>query len=252
MPRLLTVIILLTFSDAVFGQADTIKYNQFGDKLEFSELNLNPNSTFEFHYYNIRSCRTWYSVNGTWKKVIEKIIFTDTMRWEEENLRIDTSSNNTDFVLIRVKNDKGNPLKGIEIIYNLPWANNPYKYLTDKNGEIRINKEILSKQRRKDLNDNDVQFAIRYSNQKYSEISMSTAFESKYDKIELTVVDRPEKEIIIRTTIYRIDCSEIYFESQQYTGNKGYRQKNWGNFREHNSRRTTGNKVLPQVKLDIQ
>ena len=241
MTKLLTIIIFLILSDKVCGQADTVKYNQFGDTLEFSELNLNPDNTFNFHHYNIRSCWTWYSVHGTWQADKEKIIFTDTMHWEEENLKFDTSINHTDFVLIKVKNDKGIPLKGIEIKYNLFWADNPITYLSDQNGEIKISKTVLNKQKLKEFDKNNVQFAIKYGNQKYSEISMSTSFEFSYDKIELTIVDNPKDENIIRTTTYKIDCSNIFFESQKYTGDKGYMEMNWGNFKQHGGQTTTGN-----------
>lgn len=227
-------------SDKVFGQTDTIKYNQFGDTLEFSELNLNPDNTFDFHHYNVRSCWTWYSVHGTWQADKEKIIFTDTMHWEEENLKFDTSINHTDFVLIKIKNDKGIPLKDVEIKYNLLWADKPITYLSDKNGEIKISKIVLEKQKRKEF-DNNVQFAIKYGNRKYSEISMSTSFEPWYDKIELTVVDKPKEEDIIRTTTYKIDCSNIFFVSQKYTGDKGYMEMNWGNFKQLGGQTTTGN-----------
>jgi hypothetical protein len=236
-------------SDKVSGQADTIKYKQFGDTLEFSELNLNPDNTFNFHHYNMRSCWTWYSVHGTWRVDKEKIIFTDTMHWEEENLKFDTSINHTDFVLIKIKNDKGTPLKGIEIKYNLLWADNPITYFSDQNGEIKISKTVLDKQKRKEF-DNDVQFAIKYGNQKYSEISMSTSFEFWYDKIELTVVDNPKEEDIIRTTTYKIDCSKIFFESQKYTDDKGYMEMNWGNFKLFDGQTTTGNKLLAQAGQD--
>ena len=249
MMRLLTIIIFLILSDKVSGQADTIKYKQFGDTLEFSELNLNPDNTFNFHHYNMRSCWTWYSVHGTWRVDKEKIIFTDTMHWEEENLKFDTSINHTDFVLIKIKNDKGTPLKGIEIKYNLLWADNPITYFSDQNGEIKISKTVLDKQKRKEF-DNDVQFAIKYGNQKYSEISMSTSFEFWYDKIELTVVDNPKEEDIIRTTTYKIDCSKIFFESQKYTDDKGYMEMNWGNFKLFDGQTTTGNKLLAQAGQD--
>jgi hypothetical protein len=161
----------LTFSDTVFGQTDTVKYNQFGDSLEFGELNLNPDNTFEFHHYNIRSCWTWYSVYGIWKRDNENIVFIDTIHWQEDNLRIDTSVNNTDFVLITVKSDKGKPLQGIEVKYNLFWADKPNTYVTDKNGEIKINKTIIGKQKRKEFDNNQVQLAIYYSNKKSSECS---------------------------------------------------------------------------------
>jgi hypothetical protein len=240
MKRPLSIAFLLTLFNITFGQTDTLKFKQFGDSIEFSELNLNSDKTFIFHHYNMRSCWTWYSVHGIWQADKEKIIFTDTLHWEEENLKFDTSVNHSDFVLIKIKNDKGTPLKNIEIKYNIMWAENPITYLSDQNGEIKISKTVLDKQKRKEFDNNNVQFAIKYGNQKYSEISMSTSFESLYDKIELTVVDKQKEEDIIRTTTYKIDGFNIFFESQKYTGDKGYLEMNWGNFKQHVGQTTTG------------
>ena len=61
---------------------------------------------------------------------------------------------------------------------------------------------------------------------------MSTSFQSAYDLIQIIVVDNPKEEEIIRKTVYKTECSEIYFNSQQYSGDKGYWQQNWGNFRQ--------------------
>ncbi|AEW00095.1 hypothetical protein A4D02_28825 [Niastella koreensis] len=92
-------------------QTDTLKFKQFGDSSEFSELNLNPDKTFAFHYYNTFSCWTWHSIYGTWKIKNNKIVFADTIYNEEDNIRFDTSANNkTNYILITVKNDHGKPL----------------------------------------------------------------------------------------------------------------------------------------------
>lgn len=51
-----------------------------------------------------------------------------------------------------------------------------------------------------------------YSNKK-SECSMSTSFEFTYALIQITIVDNPKEEDILRTTVYKTECSEIYFIS---------------------------------------
>jgi hypothetical protein len=229
MTRLLLIGILLTLSEISFGQGDTIKYKQFGDSQEFSELNLVSDNTFNFHHYNIRSCWTWYSVWGSWKKEKENIIFIDTVQWREENLRIDTSIQNTDFVLIRVKSDRGKPLKGIRIKYGNLWVDKPETYVTNKYGEIKVSKLSIYKQKSKDQG-NNVQFLIDYWNRRNSKCSMSTSFESYYDFIQVTILEDPKEEDIVRTTTYKSDGSKIYFLSQQFSRDRGYWEKSWGNF----------------------
>jgi hypothetical protein len=232
MRRPITIIFLLTLFNSSFGQTDTIKFKQFGDSSEFSELNLIPNKTFEFHHYNMRSCHTWYSAYGEWKVDNKKLVFTDTIHWEEDILRIDTSTNNySDYVLLTVKNDHGRPLVGVKIRYVLMWANSNHTYVTDERGQIKIRKNLSAKQRQKGNSNNNVRFAISFSNKKSSEYSMSTSFATAYDKIDITIVENPKEELIIRRTTYRIDGNEMYFESQTYTGDKGYGVQNWGNFR---------------------
>ena len=239
------IALILTFSYASFGQADTITYIQFGDSSEFSKLNLNPDHTFQFHHYNLRSCWTWYSVQGTWIADKEQIVFTDVIHWEEDMIRMDTSvDNKRDYVLLTVKSDLGKPLKGIKIKYNLHLTDYKNTYYTDENGQIKIKKEILNKQKQKGYDDN-VELAIQFRNRKSSNCSMSAFFESHYDKIDITIVDSPKEEKIVRTTVYRIIGPEIYFESQKYSVEKGYWQETWGNFRRLDERIITGAESLP-------
>lgn len=251
MKRPLIIAFLLTLFNITFGQTDTLKFKQFGDSIEFSEFKLNPNKTFIFHHYNMRSCWTWYSVAGTWKTDNNKIIFTDTIHWEEDIIRLDTSINNkTDYILITVKSDNGEPLKGIKVKYGLRWGNSNNSYVTDEKGEIKISKSFISKQKQKGDDDNSVEFAIHFSNKKSSECSMSTSFEASYNRVDITIVDNPKEELIIRTTTYRIDNNNIYFETQHFTGDKGYGIQNWGNFKLTAGQITTGNKRFGKMRAD--
>ena len=232
MSRTLIVLFLLTLFKISFGQIDTLKFKQFGDGTEFSELNLNPDKTFAFHHYNFRSCWTWHSVYGTWSVDNNKIVFIDTIHWEEDSMRMDTSANNsTDYIQLTVKNDNGKPLKGIKIQYTLRRTPSCDTYLTDENGQIKISKSVKAKQKHKSSDNSSVQFGIQFNNQKSPYCSISTSFEASYDKIDITIVDDPKEEVILRTTVYQIIGSEIYFESQKYSVDKGYWPRNWGNFR---------------------
>jgi len=234
------IMFVFTAFNCSFGQTDTIKLEQFGDSSEFSKLSLNPDKSFEFHHYNIQSCWTWYSVYGIWKTDNNEITFTDTLHWEEDLIDIDTSiDNKTDYVLLTVHNDIGEPLKGIKIRYSLNWSSSSDNHLTDENGQIKIWKDTIAKEKSKKYNTNDVQFAIYFSNKKHPECSVSTSFDPVYDKIEITIVDSPKEDLVIRTTIYKIDCDKIYFESQTYASDKGYEVQNWGNFRTITGRMTS-------------
>ncbi|AEW00096.1 hypothetical protein A4D02_28820 [Niastella koreensis] len=119
----------------------------------------------------------------------------------------------------------------MKIRYALGTSDSPGTYETDKNGQISIQKNIITKQKNTNPGEGEVNFKIHFSTKKCSECSLSTSFDTACDKINITVVDNPRVAHVTRTTTYNIDGNEIYFESQTYTNSKGFGEQSWGNFR---------------------
>jgi hypothetical protein len=218
------ILFILISSYTGLCQKDTIVYKQFGSRYNYNLIFLYPDNTFEFNHFS-GSCWSSYSLYGTWEAESNKIIFTDSLYWEEDALRIKKSVKHTNHVLITIKNDKGKPLEGIKISY-YSISSDEQDHITDKKGEIRIDKKKI-----KNLYDDDINFSIWYSNRKQGECFMSTGFEARFDKISITIVENPKEEHFTRTTVYKADCSELHFESWHFSIDKEYFSRPWGNFR---------------------
>ena len=225
------------------SQADTIRYEQFGNSHEFSELALHPDSSFIYEHYNNRSCLTWHSKHGRWKIDNYRLVFTDTIHWEEDRVTLDTRVRFDSVVTIIVRNERGIPLPGIQVDYTPEWQSGIASYSTDEKGMIRISKSWLQQQGNK-MNDPGAGIRIRYSHKKCRQCSYGTNISLAYDLVTVTINESFKEKDIIATTRYIIFGDKIYFESRKYSANKGYQPTSWGNFKLAEGSREAGKRWL--------
>jgi len=224
---LLLAIVSSGTSITLLGQDEVIRYYEVNNVLGHNEINLYSDNTFALHNRG-SSCWTWNSFYGNWKAENGKLILTNTIEQEDENLIIDSSAVNSDSFFITVKNDKGFFLEGVEVTLILNENKRSIALETDMNGEIKFPKTVVDTQRIKRLDNVRFNTVIKFSNKRRFLNFESQVFNVHYNKISVTIIDFPDTQQHTNTITYKIKYPYLFLESQAQQG----KTNSWGSNRE--------------------
>lgn len=207
---------------SVFGQKTPISYVNYEKDNESTEspfldwderiCEITLKSKTEFVFWSrpsYSSCLTWREYNGTWEKKNDTLIFSDQYEVMESDARFTFSNESKNkFYQLEFKRDKGNVLseKNIEIQFVYDYDAD----LKDRKLNMELNIDFSLKIPFKDIPNHKKLASIRYEyylangEKRYGYITENQTVNKKEselpNRIEITFVEKPKKEIIYRIT----------------------------------------------------
>jgi hypothetical protein len=211
-------------------------YKQYGDSTEFSELLLSNDSTFTYKHYE-ESCWGWYTVKGTWTQKEDSLLLIDTSITEDLTIDIDTVKNlNKHFFTVIIQDEKKRKLPDINVTYKAIRCDSSRSFITDSNGEIRIQDNFLAVDSSLDSAWHDIRnLTIDCTSFSYGTYVKNDFYIHKimYNLI-VTIKDKPLFKKLQRVTSYKIIKDTLEWNCQKYLNEKTDENDCgmfWGNFK---------------------
>jgi hypothetical protein len=194
---------------------------------KINEITLNPDATFEFWSRPNRSCFTWHSYKGTWKKNNDTLIFNNNYEVEENGAKTTYKKDTKQQFVIIFKTDKGSVLKNknikVEYVYDYDaHIDSPEKIFTlDENNSLVISyKDVPNLEKLAAIR---VEYLLDYTDKRYVYLTENKTINVKQVEVpnilNVEFVERPKKEIVYRTikAIIQNDTLKIVSSSKTRT-----------------------------------
>jgi hypothetical protein len=189
--------------NAYYGKANSKEF--FEPKI--NEITLNPDATFEFWSRPNRSCFTWQSYKGTWKKINDTLLFSDSYQVEESDTKATYKRDSEKEFVITFETDRKSILKNrsIKIQYEYDFDANletsEKTFYLDSNNAITIAfKDIPNLDKLASIR---VEYLLNYTEKRYNYLTENRAVNVKQGDIpniiNVEFLERPKKEIVYRT-----------------------------------------------------
>lgn len=195
--------------------SDTTSY--FEGRL-FSELIFKPDKTFTYKYLTSISCFLWYDSYGKWETNKDTLTLIDTIISHHSVVNF-TKFKETDDnkISITVKTKHNAPMQGIKILYIFKNSKDTLFGLTNAQGQFIIDtKDITAtKKTEKHRSVDDVEIWIVYFSKKGQDQTTNNFSDLSAD-IECVIDDDAKNEAVLRTTVYKIDKSNLVYLSQRF------------------------------------
>ncbi len=219
-----TLVSMLVFQTA-FGQLKLGTYKIISDTISyfeghlFSRLIFKPKNRFTYKYLTSVSCYLWYDSNGKWATNNDTLTLIDNVISYHPVINFNKYKKTDDNeVLITIKTKNNQPIQGIKILYIFKnskdtlfgTTNSQGKFIIDTKDRIAIKKE--GKYRSVD----DLVIWVVYFNKKKGKDQTTNTFSDLSADIECVIDDNAKNESVIRTTIYKIDKTNLIYLSQRF------------------------------------
>lgn len=197
---------------------------------------LSNNSTFIYKHYE-ESCWGWYTVTGVWKQKEDSLILFDTSITEDLTIHIDTVRNfNKNFFTVTILDEKGKPLPGINVTYKVVRIDSSRSFISDQNGEIKIQDNFMAVDSSLDSALLDIRnLAIDYTKFSYGTYVKNDFYIHKIMyNLFVTVKAKPLFKKLERVTSYKFINNTLQWNCQKYLNERADDNDCgmfWGNFK---------------------
>lgn len=235
------VLFLILLTQCVFAQNKPLVFrNNIGayhdyvsdfdnlNELTFSEITINPNSTFSFYSRPYVSCLTWKEVKGKWKKQNELYMFFSQYEIVENDTRFFLKQDSNNRYLFRFKTDKNSELKNrmikIEYVYDFDDKLDDFEkeFILNQDNSVEILfSEIPNLEKLASIK---VDYQLSVNKRRYAYITENKTVNLKESDIpnviEIEFIEKPKKEIVYRTIKGKIDNGKLEIISSEKTKSK--------------------------------
>ncbi|MFB3387145.1 hypothetical protein [Flavobacterium sp. LAR06] len=232
------VLFLILFAQSLFAQDKPIVfvnnskayYNaktdfDFVNEPTFSEITINPNSTFFFYSRPHVSCFTWREVKGKWKK--EKNIYTFINQYEiiENDIKFTFKRDPAEKYVLKFKTDRKSELKNriikIQYLYNFDDKIDDFEKLINLNQEDLIIIPFSEIPNLGKLASIRIEYQLNGNEKRYGYITENKVINIRENSIpnniEIEFIEFPKKEIVYRTTKANVNNGNLQIISSEKT-----------------------------------
>lgn len=231
MKKQIIIIITIFYGQLLIGQEFPMSFTNNKVKDEFPEIDaivwdervgeIELNSENEFTFY-IRpyyvSCSTWYEIHGTWQLENDTILFSDQYEIVESDREFKFSNNQQNyFYNLKFKTDKNTKLVNHDI--RIQFVYDYDSKLDDIDTILKLDDNFCLKIQYKEIPNRNKLASIRYEyflpngDKRYGYITENQTVNVKNEElpniVEVTFIEKPQKEIIYRITKANIKSDKI-------------------------------------------
>ncbi len=214
---------LLSFQ-TTFGQLKLGTYKIISDTTSyfeghlFSELIFKPEKTFTYKYLTSVSCFLWYDSYGKWKTNKDTLTLVDTVISHHSVVNFAKyKETNDNKISISIRTKQSKPIQGIKVLYIFKNSKDTLFGITNSEGKfiIETKDRLATRKEGKYRSVDDVEVWVVYFSKKGQEQTTNT-FSNLSADIECVIDDNAKNEVVMRTTLYRIDKTNLVYLSQRF------------------------------------